>query len=205
MENNTNIWNTGTLPATIAVNGYTVTLERKEREQATATRTKGLQTLYFGTIADSDGNITPVAGKPLTWIKKRVGDNTARQYTRASDGVRVTTGNFSDDKRASMVASYATRIRVKCGELLALCETVKGETGAQSLADSLADSLRVFEVIASALYDGKLQEEQRAYIAQESAKADKAKAKAARATISDADILAFLAWKAQQEQQSAQE
>lgn len=200
MENN-NIWNTGTLPVTIAVNGYTVTLERKERETS-ETRTKGLQTLYFGTIADSDGNISPVEGKPINWIKKRVGDNSARQYTRVSDGVRVTTGNFSDDKRASMVASYTTRIRVKCGELLALCETIKSESGAQSLADSLADSLRVFEAIAPALYDSKLQEEQRAYIAQESAKADKAKAKAARATISDADILAFLAWKAQQ---SAQE
>jgi hypothetical protein len=61
--------------------------------------------LYFGTITDSDGNVTPVEGKPLTWIKKRVGDETCRAYTRLEDGKRIAK-TLSDAEIESACESY---------------------------------------------------------------------------------------------------
>lgn len=122
MANLTTIWNTGTMPVTIQVNGYTVTLERKEREQSD-TRTRGLQTLYFGNIADSAGKVTAIDGKPLSWIKKRVGDDSVRAYIRCADGVRVSKSTIlSDESIDSMCDSFRTALLRKnfadlCGTL----------------------------------------------------------------------------------------
>lgn len=109
MANLVNIWNTNNLPSTIEVNGYIVTLESKGREQATATRTRGLQTLYFGTIADAAGNVTEINGKPLAWVKKRVGDESARCYTRCTDGLKV-----RKIQSAEEIDSSVNTYRAKC-------------------------------------------------------------------------------------------
>lgn len=173
MENNTNIWSTGTLPTTIAVNGYTVTLERKEREQATATRTKGLQTLYFGTIADSDGNITPVEGKPLTWIKKRVGDNTCRAYTRLEDGKRIAK-TLSDDEINSACESYRTTLTTRY-TFAQLCEHL----GGVEVVSHATISAKVEE------YRAKLKKEQQRKAMANAEREQRAKVKEATANLSN--------------------
>lgn len=111
MNTNVTIWNTAVLPATIEVNGYNVSLERKEREQPTATRTKGLQTLYFGSITDNEGNVTEINGKPLTWIKNKVGDKERRQYTSLDGSTTIPKcKDLTDDVLESMVESYKYRL-----------------------------------------------------------------------------------------------
>lgn len=201
MENNANLWNTGTLPVTIAVNGYTVTLERKERETSD-TRTKGLQTLYFGTIADSDGNITPIEGKPLTWIKKRVGDDSVRCYTRNTDGLKVRKIQSAEEIDSS-VATY----RAKCERILEDLRkiTANGYTDGAKLPDwwhtmVTAASIAISE--ATAVYRCQLEDYNREQQEKAIAHAEQARARQAKKSATDADWLAFLAWK---ESQSAQE
>lgn len=202
MENNTNIWNTSTLPATIAVNGYTVTLERKEREQATATRTKGLQTLYFGTIADENGNIIPVEGKPLTWIKKRVGDDSVRCYTRNTDGLRVRKVQ-SPEEIDSSVNTY----RAKCERVLEDLRklTANGCTDGTNLPDwwhTMVTAANIAISEATAVYRCQLEDYNREQQEKAIAHAEQARARQAKKSATDAEWLAFLAWK---ESQSAQE
>lgn len=111
MKTNVNQWNTSNLPTIININGYEVHLERKEREQATETRTRGLQTLYFGTIADAAGNVTEINGKPLTWIKNKVGDKERRQYTSLDGSTTIPKcKELTDDVLESMVESYNYRL-----------------------------------------------------------------------------------------------
>lgn len=111
MKTNVNLWNTTNLPATITVNGYTVNLERKEREQPTATRTKGLQTLYFGTITDENGNVTAIEGRPLTWIKNKVGDKERRTYTSLDGSTTIPKcKDLTEEVIVSMVDSYKYRL-----------------------------------------------------------------------------------------------
>lgn len=201
MENNNNIWSTGTLPATIAVNGYTVTLERKERE-ISETRTKGLQTLYFGTIADSDGNITPIEGKPLTWIKKRVGDDSVRCYTRNTDGLRV-----RKIQSAEEIDSSVNTYRAKCERVLEDLRklTANGYTDGAKLPDwwhTMVSAASIAISEATEEYRRQLEEYNREQQARAIAHAEQARARQAKKSATDADWLAFLAWK---ESQSAQE
>lgn len=201
MENNNNIWNTGTLPVTITANGYAVTLERKERETS-ETRTKGLQTLYFGTIADSDGNITPVEGKPLTWIKKRVGDNSARCYTRNTDGLRV-----RKIQSAEEIDSSVNTYRAKCERVLEDLRklTANGYTDGAKLPDwwhTMVSAASIAISEATAVYRCQLEDYNREQQEKAIAHAEQTRARQAKKSATDADWLAFLAWK---ESQSAQE
>lgn len=110
MANLTNIWNTANLPSTININGYEVHLERKEREQS-ETRTKGLQTLYFGTITDENGNVTAIEGRPLTWIKNKVGDKERRTYTSLDGSTTIPKcKDLTEEVILSMVESYKYRL-----------------------------------------------------------------------------------------------
>lgn len=201
MKTNVNLWNTANLPTTIEVNGYTVTLERKEREQS-ETRTRGLQTLYFGTIADENGNITPIVGKPLTWIKKRIGDDSVRCYTRNTDGLRVRKVQ-SPEEIDSSVNTY----RAKCERVLEDLRklTANGCTDGANLPDwwhtmVTAASIAISE--ATEEYRRQLEDYNREQQAKAIAHAEQAKARQAKKSATDAEWLAFLAWK---ESQSAQE
>ena len=201
MANLVNVWNTGTLPVTIEVNGYTVTLERKEREQSD-TRTKGLQTLYFGTIADSAGNFAPIEGKPLTWVKKRVGDDSVRCYTRNTDGLKVRKIQ-SEEEIESSVASY----RAKCERILEDLRklTANGYTDGAKLPEwwhTMVTAVNIAISEATAVYRCQLEDYNREQQEKAIAHAEQVKARQAKKTATDADWLAFLAWK---EQQSAQE
>lgn len=110
MKTNANLWNTANLPATITVNGYTVNLERKERETS-ETRTKGLQTLYFGTITDENGNVTAIEGRPLTWVKNKVGDKERRVYTSLDGSTTIPKcKELTEEVILSMVDSYKYRL-----------------------------------------------------------------------------------------------
>lgn len=110
MKTNVTMWSTTNLPAIININGYQVHLERKEREQS-KTRTKGLQTLYFGSITDENGNITAIEGKPLTWIKNKVGDKERRVYTSLDGNTTIPKcKDLTEEVIASMVESYNYRL-----------------------------------------------------------------------------------------------
>ena len=110
MKTNANLWNTSNLPTIININGYQVHLERKEREQS-ETRTKGLQTLYFGSIICENGDTIAVDGKPLTWIKNKVGDKERRVYTSLDGSTTIPKcKDLTDDVLASMVESYKYRL-----------------------------------------------------------------------------------------------
>lgn len=110
MKTNVNLWDTTNLPSAININGYEVHLERKEREQS-ETRTKGLQTLYFGTIIDSDGNSTKIEGKPLTWVKNKVGDKERRVYTSLDGSTTIPKcKDLTEEVIISMVESYNYRL-----------------------------------------------------------------------------------------------
>lgn len=201
MKTNVNLWNTTNLPATITVNGYTVNLERKERE-ISETRTKGLQTLYFGTIADSDGNVTPVEGKPLTWIKKRVGDDSVRCYTRNTDGLRVRKIQSAEEIDSS-VANY----RTKCERILEDLRkiTANGYTDGAILPEwwhTMVSAANIAICEATAVYRCQLEDYNREQQEKAIAHAEQVRAREAKKTATDADWLAFLAWK---ESQSAQE
>lgn len=111
MKTNVTMWYTNDLPTIININGYTVNLERKEREQPTATRTKGLQTLYFGTITDENGNIIAIEGKPLTWVKNKVGDKERRVYTSLDGSTTIPKcKDLTEEVIVSMVESYKYRL-----------------------------------------------------------------------------------------------
>lgn len=110
MKTNVNFWNTASLPTIININGYEVHLERKEREQS-ETRTKGLQTLYFGSIICDNGDTIAIDGKPLTWVKNKVGDKERRQYTSLDGSTSIPKcKDLTDDVIASMVESYSYRL-----------------------------------------------------------------------------------------------
>lgn len=120
MKNNATIWNTATLPAIININGYEVHLERKEREQS-ETRTKGLQTLYFGTIICENGDSIAIEGKPLTWIKNKVGDKERRIYTSLDGSTTIPKcKDLTEEVIVSMVESYEYRLlhKVTISQLL---------------------------------------------------------------------------------------
>lgn len=110
MKTNVNLWNTSNLPAAITVNGYTVNLERKEREQS-ETRKKGLQTLYFGSIICENGDTIAIDGKPLTWIKNKVGDKERRVYTSLDGNTTIPKcKDLTEEVILSMVESYEYRL-----------------------------------------------------------------------------------------------
>lgn len=201
MKTNANLWNTNILPATIEVNGYTVTLERKERETS-ETRTKGLQTLYFGTIADSDDNITTIEGKPLTWIKKRVGDDSVRCYTRNTDGLRVRKIQSAEEIESS-VANYRTKCERVLEDLRKL--TANGCTDGANLPDwwhTMVTAANIAICEATAVYRCQLEDYNREQQEKAIAHAEQARARQAKKSATDAEWLAFLAWK---ESQSSQE
>jgi hypothetical protein len=201
MKTNTTTWNTANLPSTIEVNGYTITLERKERETSD-TRTKGLQTLYFGTITDKDGNISEIDGKPLQWVKKRVGDNNARCYTRNTDGLRV-----RKIQSAEEIDSSVDNYRAKCERVLEDLRklTANGYTDGAKLPDwwhTMVSAASIAISEATAVYRCQLEDYNREQQARAIAHAEQARARQAKKSATDADWLAFLAWK---ESQSAQE
>lgn len=110
MKTNANLWNTANLPSTININGYEVHLERKEREQS-ETRTKGLQTLYFGSIICENGDTIAIDGKPLTWIKNKVGDKERRVYTSLDGSTTIPKcKDLTEEVIVSMVESYNYRL-----------------------------------------------------------------------------------------------
>lgn len=111
MKTNVTMWNTNTLPTIININGYEVHLERKEREQATATRTKGLQTLYFGSIISENGDCIAIDGKPLTWVKNKVGDKERRVYTSLDGSTTIQKcKELTEEVIMSMIDSYKYRL-----------------------------------------------------------------------------------------------
>lgn len=110
MKNNVTIWNTANLPAIININGYEVHLERKERETS-ETRTKGLQTLYFGSIICENGDTIAIEGKPLTWVKTKVGDKERRVYTSLDGSTTIPKcKDLTEEVIVSMVESYNYRL-----------------------------------------------------------------------------------------------
>lgn len=120
MKTNANLWNTANLPSTININGYQVHLERKEREQS-ETRTKGLQTLYFGSIICENGDTIAIDGKPLTWVKNKVGDKERRVYTSLDGSTTIPKcKELTDAVVESMVDSYEYRLlhKVTISQLL---------------------------------------------------------------------------------------
>lgn len=194
-------WNTSNLPVTVEVNGYTVTLERKEREQSD-TRTRGLQTLYFGTITDESGNVTAIEGKPLTWIKNKVGDDSVRCYTRNTDGLKVRKVQ-SPEEIDSSVNTY----RAKCERLLEDLRklTANGYTDGALLPEwwhTMVSAASIAISEATAVYRCQLEDYNREQQEKAIAHAEQQRARQAKKTATDADWLAFLAWK---ESQSAQE
>ena len=120
MKTNATMWDTNNLPTIININGYEVHLERKERETS-ETRTKGLQTLYFGSIICENGDTIAIDGKPLTWIKNKVGDKERRVYTSLDGSTTIPKcKDLTDDVVMSMVESYKYRLlhRVTISQLL---------------------------------------------------------------------------------------
>lgn len=120
MKTNVNLWNTANLPATINIKDYEVHLERKEREQS-ETRTKGLQTLYFGSIICENGDTIAIDGKPLTWVKNKVGDKERRVYTSLDGSTTIPKcKDLTDEVIMSMVESYEYRLlhKVTISQLL---------------------------------------------------------------------------------------
>lgn len=200
MKTNVNLWNTNNLPTTIEVNGYTVTLERKEREQS-ETRTKGLQTYFFGSILTPDGNIIAIDGKPIVWVKTKVGDHNRRIYTRVADGLRVRKVQ-SPEEIDSSVNTY----RAKCERVLEDLRklTANGYTDGALLPDwwhTMVSAANIAISEATAVYRCQLEDYNREQQEKAIAHAEQQKARQAKKTATDAEWLAFLAWK---ESQSAQ-
>lgn len=204
MKTNVTTWNTNNLPTTIEVNGYTITLERKEREQS-ETRTKGLQTLYFGTIADENGCIVvELNGKPLTWIKKRVGDDGVRCYTRNTDGLKV-----RKIQSAEEIDSSVNTYRAKCERILEDLRkiTANGYTDGAILPEwwhTMVSAASIAICEATAVYRCQLEDYNREQQEKAIAHAEQVKARQAKKSATDADWLAFLAWKEQQTTNSEQ-
>lgn len=155
MKTNVNLWNTTNLPAVININGFSVNLERKEREQS-ETRTKGLQTLYFGSIICENGETIAVEGKPLTWVKNKVGDKERRIYTSLDGSTTIPKcKELTADVIASMVESYEYRLLHKV-TILQLLEELNGY-----------DSANIAPLVKGAILDkcnkyrAKLEREQR--------------------------------------------
>lgn len=198
MKTNVNLWNTNNLPSTIEVNGYTITLERKEREQS-ETRTKGLQTLYFGTITDENGGIVvELNGKPLTWIKKRVGDDSVRCYTRNTDGLKV-----RKIQSAEEIDSSVNTYRAKCERILEDLRkiTANGYTDGAILPKwwhTMVSAANIAICEATAVYRCQLEDYNREQQEKAIAHAEQQRAKQAKKSATDADWLAFLAWKESQ-------
>lgn len=193
-------WNTNNLPTTVEVNGYTVTLEHKDREQS-ETRTRGLQTLYFGTIRDSAGNIVvELNGKPISWIKRRVGDDSVRCYTRNTDGLKV-----RKIQSAEEIDSSVSTYRAKCERILEDLRniTANGYTdGAPEWWHTMVSAASIAISEATKEYRRQLEEYNREQQEKAIAHAEQQRARQAKKSATDADWLAFLAWK---ESQSAEE
>lgn len=197
MKTNVNLWNTNNLPTTININGYTVNLERKEREQS-ETRTKGLQTLYFGTIICENGETIAIEGKPLTWIKKRVCDDSVRCYTRNTDGLKV-----RKIQSAEEIDSSVNTYRAKCERILEDLRkiTANGYTDGAILPEwwhKMVSAANIAICEATAVYRCQLEDYNREQQEKAIAHAEQVKARQAKKSATDADWLAFLAWKESQ-------